>query len=112
MAAALEADHVAGSAIKARVEQKWMKEEEEIRAALKAAKEAEEAAGLSKKKPEGDKKPVDTKFLQVDGVPVLVHPESMLLPDVTQTGIAFETIFPTGTLVVGPDEISVVQLDE
>lgn len=51
----------------------------------------------------------DTTVLQVNGVPVLVHPESMLLPDVTQSGSGSMQIFPTGTLEIGADDVSVVQ---
>lgn len=36
----------------------------------------------------------------------------MLLPDVNQSGAAYDTIFENGTLVVGPDEIYAVQTGE
>lgn len=36
----------------------------------------------------------------------------MLLPDVNQSGAAVDTIFENGTLTVGPDEISAVQMPE
>ena len=47
--------------------------------------------------------------MQTEGEPVLVHPESMLLPDVNQSGSKSMTIFELGTLTVGPDEIYAVQ---
>jgi hypothetical protein len=50
--------------------------------------------------------------MQIEGVPVLVHPESLLLPDVNQSGAAYDTIFENGTLTVGPDEIYAVQTGE
>ena len=51
-----------------------------------------------------------TKIMEDEraGVPVLVHPESMLLPSVTQDGSASMRLFETGTIVVGADEISAV----
>ena len=57
-------------------------------------------------------KPMDSSMLQVNGVPVLVHPESMLLPDVTQSGAGSMPIFPTGTLTIGADEITAVQTSD
>ena len=56
-----------------------------------------------------DNSPEDQVELQTEGVPVLVHPESMLLPDVTQSGASSMVIFPTGTLTIGADEVSAVQ---
>ena len=53
--------------------------------------------------------PEDAVVLQVNGVPITVNPESMLLPDVTQSGASSMVIFPTGTMTIGADEVSAVQ---
>lgn len=56
-----------------------------------------------------DNSPEDQVEIQTEGVPVLVHPESMLLPDVHQMGAADMTIFPAGSIVIGADEVYAVQ---
>jgi hypothetical protein len=50
-------------------------------------------------------RPEDSVVLQVNGVPVLVHPESML----GMNEMASARIFSAGTLVLGADEVSVAQ---
>jgi len=54
----------------------------------------------------------DSVVLQVNGVPVLVHPESMLMPTVSQSGTSSMRIFPTGTITIGADEVSAAQASE
>ena len=51
----------------------------------------------------------ESVVLQVNGVPVEVNPESMLMPTVTQSGTASMRIFPTGSITIGTDEITAVQ---
>jgi len=51
----------------------------------------------------------ESVVLQVNGVPVEVNPESMLMPTVTQSGTASMRLFPTGSITIGVDEITAVQ---
>ena len=50
---------------------------------------------------------LQTEAEEGKGVPVLVHPESML----RLNEMAAATIFPTGYMVIGPDEIYALQTD-
>jgi len=49
--------------------------------------------------------PKDAVVLQVNGVPITVNPESMLLPN----EMASTRVFAAGTLTLGSDEVSVAQ---